>query len=276
MSIIKEKIKYDGNDMKIQISLDSNNNFTGFQEEINEFTKLQTDSSINEANDGEVKKFKLKTSAQTKTMNFRFYLSGDTWNPWFTTAGFTEDDINLKRQNFLNSFFILDFFDTYNPLTQTKIFSSYLTKLFLNNKDDIVNYSIFNLLPTTQLFNLYIPLNNITFDNNIFYGYTRFSFYNAKTGKISVFFNQDNQNLNTAERMYFKTKLNLDDKTWDFITPTMQNDEPFEIIAKELHNSTEYIERYNDTFNNFDNLQQNYPIGNVFNYETGNYETIEE
>lgn len=265
--LIKERIKYNRNDINIQIPLSLNNSLSGYQQEINNFSQVKTDNSINDANDAEVSKFKLKPTTSTRQLFFYFYESNIGYDTTFSNAGF-ESTIN---NNFINSFFILDFFDSYNPTIQSKLFSDYLTKLYVNNKDDNRNNSVFNLITGTQLYNLYIP-NNIEYVNNIYTGYTRFSFYNAKTGKIAVFFNQHNETLSTPEKMHFKTILNLNDKTWDIVSSSTENSLN-NILIKELTSSTEYVKKYNNTFDNFDNLRQNYPTGNYFNPENASYNT---
>lgn len=265
--LIKERIKYNRNDINIQIPLNLNNSLSGYQQEINNFSQVKTNNSINDVNDAEVKKFKLKSTNNIRRLFFYFYKSNMGYITTFSNAGF---DLSIK-DNFINSFFILDFFDSYNPTIQSKLFSVYLTKLYVNNKDGDKNISVFNLISGTQFYNLFVP-NNIKYINNKYTGYTRFSFYNAKTGKITVFFNQHNETLSTPEKMYFKTILNLNDKTWDIVSSLTENSLN-NILIKELTSSTEYVKKYNNSFDNFDNLKQNYPTGNYFNPENANYNT---
>jgi len=40
-------------------------------------------------------------------------------------------------------------------------------------------------------------------------GYTKFMFYNAKTGKVATFLNQENASSNNANRIFFEIELNI-------------------------------------------------------------------
>jgi hypothetical protein len=272
--LIKKNIKYTGNNVNIQIPLSTNNEFSGYQQEIEEYTNIKSADSINDATDGEVFKFKLDDNDITKFLSIKFYSFNDQiWQPNYIYAGFTLNEIPTDLK-FLNSFFIFDFFDSYEPANQTKLFSTYLTNLNLFNVDDgLLPSSKYKFDPQFQLYNQYIPIDYLNIDSNIdkYTGYTRISFYNAKSGNTVVFYNEDNENIATAEKLHFKTEIDLVNKTWKFLTPSFLDNDI--LYAKELVNSNNYLERYNNTFENFNNLQQNYPDGNTFNFETGEYET---
>ena len=276
MSIIKENIRFTGNDIHIQIPIGGNLEFTGYQQEIEEYTNIKTANSINEATDGEVSKFRLKkNNYDTKKIKFSFSSgSGDN----YVTAGFEEDEVRKKELNFLNSFYILDFFDSPSPTNQTKIFSAYLTNLdlFVEQSGPLPK-SVYRFEEDFQLYNLYIPIGYLTLLNNTrtYVGYSRFSFYNGKTGKIDVFYNVDNGDKTTPEKMFFETKLNIYDRTWTFLAPSFQSTVLSTAFARKLVDSDEYVERFNDTFEDFNNLQQNYPNNTTFNYLTGKYFTPE-
>lgn len=274
MSIIKKNIKFTGSDMNIQIPIGGNLDFTGHQQEIDEFTDVKSAESINDATDGEVSKFTLKPFTLIKRINFGFSAGTNSWQSNYYYAGFTVDEVEGLSNNFLNSFYIMDFFDSFSPTNQTKIFSAYLTNLDLEvAQSGNLPSSVYFYNNNFQLYNQYIPLGYLNISGNTYTGYSRFSFYNAKTGKIVVFYNKDNEGNTTPEKMYFKTEINLINKTWDFLTPSFQNSSSPIAYARQLLKSDEYVQKYNDTFENFDNLQQNYPAGNTFNFETGKYIT---
>lgn len=262
----KEKIKFKGRDMNIQFTLGGNNNLLGFQQEIDKFTQIKTTNSINEGRDQEVRRFKF--ILENIFLLFSFW-DGLNYGSSFIKAGFTSAEINGLSDNFLNSYFILDFYDTFNPNIQNKIFSTYLTKLGLDD------HSWFILTDDIQFYKLAIPIDY--FDKqtgNTITGYTRFSFYNAKTGKVQLFYNNDNAGLTTPEKMYFKTILTLNNKTWKIDTPAITHPVIKNIPAKELKYSENkgYIDRYNETFEDYDNLQQVFPSGNTFNYKDAKYD----
>ena len=263
MSIIKEKIKYKGKDLNLQFSLDGDNNLLGYQQEINNYSLKSTIDSINEGDDVEIKRFKYKN--ENVSLKFSFW-NGTTYSNTFTSAGFTNKEVSGGSENFLNSYFILDFYDSYDINNQKRIFSQYLTKLNQNNN------SIFQVNSKLQLYNINVPINYYTqMTGNTITGYTRFSFYNAKTGKIQLFNNEKNINLTTPQISYFESILNLNDMTWnvsDIYLGTV-------ISAKESVNNAEYIKKYNNAIDNYDDVQVVCPIGNTSNYDDAKYDTID-
>lgn len=262
MSIIQQKIQFTGNDLNIQIPISAVPAQLGMQQEIDNYVLEKTTGSINAVTDVEVVRFKYATSG--KEMEFAFN-SGSNYYPYFSVAGFTADEIEQQSLNFLNSFFILDFFDSVDSANQTKIFSTYLTNLNDNA------YSRYDIEPTFQLFDLNVPANFFG-TGTTYIAYARFSFYNAKTGKIAVFFNKVFDTTNpppTNNKMYFELTLNLSTKKWFIATSSMQGNT---MAARELASSPAYIEKYNDTFEDFENQAQSYPSGNVF-IDDGSYET---
>lgn len=267
MSIIKEKILLSGFDLNLNIKLSSNNKLNGLQQEINSFTKIKSADQINGITDGEVKRYSLLSSNQT--INFGFY-GGSFHAPRFTIAGFTIDEIQSLSKKYTNSFFILDFFNSFSTTQQTKLFSTYLTKLDSHNENNNPNNSTYEFDNSFQWYYLNIPINFTENYNDYITGYSRFSFYDAKEGKIRVFYNYDNDSLTTPEKMYVKTRINLNTKRWWFVD-SIFNTTLIDVNLRELSNSQQYVNRYNETFENFDNLQPNYPLGTTFNYSGGTY-----
>jgi hypothetical protein len=265
MPLIKETIRYNNQDMNLKIKLSTHDAFTGYQQEIDNLTQITTASLINPVNDNEMRRFKHYTDVNT-TLRFQFYNSTlDMYFYLFAPAGFTPVELATKSFSALNSFFMLEYFDSYDIYNQNKIFATYLTKIGVSP-----SYTI-NPTSDNQFYRWYVPISYIDSQTGTTVtGYTKFSFYNAKRGKIHVFYNQDNESLSSAERMYFKTRLNLINRTWEIVTPS------FPIITgKELKYTTyqQYTDRVNDTIDNFENLTQSYPSGNTFNYIEGNYLT---
>lgn len=275
MSIIKKNIRFTGNDVNIQIPIGNNSEFTGYQQEIDEFVNIKSTNSINDAVDGEVTKFTLKDEGDTKYISFIYSLENYSYikQPNYVFAGFEKEDVEKNNLNFLNSFYIMDFFDTYNPENQTKIFSTYITNLnsYVRQSGPLPS-SVYTLLKDFQLYNLYIPIGYLNISTYpIYEGYVRFSFYNGKTGKLTVFYNKDNKDLESSKKMFFKTQLDLENKTWKFQTPSFNDSTISTAFAEQLATSDDYIERFNDTFENIDNLKQKYPTESIFDYRTGKY-----
>jgi len=267
MPLIKETIRYNNQSMNLKIKLSSSDAFTGYQQEIDNLTTFTTNSLINPASDAEERRFKY-FSDLTLTLRFQFYNSvSDTYAYSFITAGagFTPIDLSRNNLSVLNSFFILEYYDSYDMYEQNKIFTTYLTK--------IGNEPIYEITPTSenQYYRWYVPISYMSSQTGTTVtGYTKFSFYNAKRGKLHIFYNQDNEGMVSSEKMYFKTKLNLVNKTWEILTPSSPT-----ISARELKSTTyqQYTDRVNDTFENFQNLAQTYPSGNTFCYNSGTYFT---
>jgi hypothetical protein len=256
MPITREKIRYLGNTTNIKFNLSSDDGFLGYQQEIDNLTQNIGIDLVNPSVDVEERRF--KNISTVNTMTFQFTQDGTTYTSDYTTLGFLSYNSNLLNK--LNSFYIFEYYDTYDINIQTKIFTTYLTKI------NIVPSFVIN--PDNQLYNLYIPVSymNSLLDQNIFIvtGYTKISFFNAKNGTLVLLYNATYQDLSTPQKMYFNTKLDVINKTWGFINPT-------NIIGKQLWTSTDYINKVNDTFTKFDNEKQNYPIGTIFNRATGKY-----
>jgi hypothetical protein len=275
MPIIRQIVKYNngsisGDTLNIKINLGSTDAFIGLQQEIDSMTSFTGIDLINPVTDGETRRFKYHSGSVK--LNFKFYSSGiGNWYNNFLVPGFTATEIINHESNMNKSFFILDYYDSFDIYTQNRIFTMYLTKILREpppyNSDYIINSTINN-----QFYRWHIPQSYIDeLTGDTITGYVKFSFYNAKSGRIQLFYNSDNEALTTPEKFYFKTELNLINRTWQIITPSVTS--IGEIIAKELPYSTnqQYTDRVNDTFENFENIRQNYPSGSTFNYEDGHY-----
>jgi len=267
MSIIREKIRYmpvfgTGHTINVNFGLSAEDGFLGYQQEIDNLTQVVGVDLVNPGVDVEERRFKsLNSFLLAPQIKFEFYKV--TYQNNFLAAGFTPEDIATQSSNMLNSFFIMDFYDTYDANTQIKIFTTYLTKIGKTPTYVISGYPF----GTSQLYYWGIPLWYINAQSSsTVNGYVKFSFYNATDGKIALFYNNANAALTTLEKMYFKAELNLLSKTWKFMTTS--------ILAKQLSTSPTYNEKVNNTVANFNNETQDYPSGNTFNYISGIYYTI--
>lgn len=264
MPVIKETIKQNNLDVTLKINLGSGINLSGFQQEIDNLTELTKDELINPIIDNEVRRFQYKS--ENGAVNLTFYFS-NTPQPLFSHAGFSPSEIIVGSPIITNSFFIMDYYDTYDSYTQTKIFSTYLTQI-LSGVNKQPNYKIYSDT-INQFYNWYVPLSFINSQTgSTIIGYTNFSFYNAKFGKVTLFFNKDNENILTPEKMYFKTELDLINKTWRFLGLPTNNANAYEISS-----TSAYVTRINNTIGNFVNTKQTYPTGNTFQTTTGTYVT---
>lgn len=276
MFVKNEIIKFNGLDVNINISLGSILNQVGEQQAIDNLTQSVGESLINPIVDGEVRRFNYMDNSGAMTLNFFFYYNNQHQNT-FIAAGFSDAEISKTNLRVLNSFYILDFYDTFDTYTQTKLFSTYLTKINdSSNINKIPKYVIQLSNNLNQIYYLNIPQMFIDKQTgNTTTIYVKFSFFNAKTGKIVLFYNKDNDDdvviRKTPEKMYFKVILDLINMTWKIDTPSFNLN--YNVNAYESPQST-YVDRIDNTVDKFDNMQQNYPSGSTFNSKFGNYSTI--
>lgn len=253
MRLVQYKFLNNGLDKSINIPLSYNINTVGEEDALNNYINQATTDNVNNVND--IEKFKFKNN---NIINISFNYSGITsYVTDYTAIGFTNDDIILSRNNFKNSFYIIDLYDSFNSNIQNKIATNYFTVLGNTNS------SIYNVSTTinNQLAFLYIPINiinNITGNTAIYY--IRYSFYNANLGKLHLFYNSENINMLTDEKYYYKINIDISNKSFNFITE-VANITPLEVI-----NNANYIDKFNRSLDILPQKQQNYPTGNTFNY----------
>jgi hypothetical protein len=263
MSIIQERIRNVGADINLKISFSSNDSFTGYQQEIDNLTQVTSLDLVNPVVNGEMRKFKMLPTVLLTQYQYYF----NNFNT-FLSAGFTTDDIANNTVAVQNSFFILDYYDSFDPYTQNKIFTTYLTKILTGvNKTPVYNVSA---ATGNQFYYWYVPVWYMEAQTGTTAtGYIKLSFYNAKTGKIQLFYN--NYNIanpigRTPEKMYFKAQLDIVNRTWKFLNVTNG-----QVVAKELTTSIAYNDRVDNTYGTVDNIAQTYPSGTTYNYTTNKY-----
>ncbi len=270
---MKEIIKFNGNDMNLKINLGSNLSQIGQQQAIDGLTQSVGESLINPIIDGEVRRFRYLSENGQMMLNFFFYYNNSHSNT-FQAAGFTLDEILKLNVKALSSFYIIDYYDSFDNYTQNKIFSTYITKIGKTIYDNKPKYLIEQSYDLNQLYYWNIPLSYINQQTgSTVIGYIKFSFFNAKTGKLSIFYNKDNNDniviRKTPEKMYFKISLDLINKTWEILTPSFTSSG--NVNAYELPPTTLYAQRQDSTVDKFDNKQQTYPDGNTFDSASGKY-----
>ena len=252
--LIKEKVKLSAKNKEFKISFNSSDGFLGLEQEINKLTRFNSLHLVNPIRDEERRKFKLEIPSQRIEFFFR---SGTIFNANYTSAGFTANEIQDSSLNFLNSFFIIDCYDTFDINTQTKLFTTYLTKKGNINStiQQITNKS-------HQLYYWYFPTSFIdNYTGNTATLYTKFSFFNAKTGKLTLFHNQDRMSDLSSHRLFFDTQINIENRTWRFVPTTT-------VKAREIVDN-QYVEKMNKTYDSFEGVEQVFPEGNTFTVTGG-------
>lgn len=270
--LIREKIKLNYvNDLNLKFNLSSNNDFIGYQQEIDNYTFKKSELLINPINDYEIKRFKL---ASPTTIYFLFYRTSTstTSTMHLTDAGFTEDELKIKSSAVGNSFFIVDIYDNYDIFNQNKLSSIYMTKITEDYYNGVrintveSNYTISNKL--SQFYYLNIP--NYFIKSFIESGitsiklYAKFSFFQAKDGILKQFYNSKYSDYLKAENLYHIIDLNLNDNTWKFQYYTVGLNE-----IKQTSNNNDYVNKINNNLTTINNEIPQYPSGNTF--EIGTY-----
>ena len=230
--------------LPIQNEIDYINN-TSFSEEIFNITP--------EFIDNEIKKYILANS--NINMVFGFF-KNNTYENNFTNAGFDINEINLSNRNYRFSYILMQVFDSIDFKSQNLLHSSYIPIYLFPSK----NNTNFIINPATKYYefnNLYIS-NNVNLTNNQSL-YCNFKFYNAKSGKLIIMFNQAITS-NNQDRFYFEIKINKTNNTYTFINSN--------INAREFVNE-EYTNKINE-LNKSENKVPLYPEGQIFDIN-GNY-----
>lgn len=259
MRLIRENILRTTGDTYIKIPISSVNQTNGGQEAINSLMNSVSDGLINNVTDAETRRFKYDPSVSLQHIGVLF---GNSTNYSYLYAGFTVDEILNGLSNFTNSFFILDFYDSYDENTQTKIMRTYLTQ-----KKTIAKFDVDNALINQESI-LFIPQWFINQSSGYEFLYFKIKFFNAKTGKVQLFYNNKYASDSTTRRIYFKVGVNTVNRVWKLIDiDTAQS-----IVAKEITTSTAYTDKINNAITVKPNIQQIYPSGDTFNYQMGNYE----
>lgn len=285
MSIIKEKIQFTGRDINIKLNFGGGNNLYGYDQEVNSLLLGEANESINPYDDNEVLRFSLAPKPPQFTGETRLFLEFyssvlDEYSDSLLYAGFTENEVRNYEETLRNSFFIFDFYNNFNQYNQDKIVTRYFTKVNIVGRlgrrrrgDNVSGVTIVNI---PQVFYMNLPMNYLNeTEDNILIGYLSIKFFNSKRSKLYQFYNNDFHSgtaflTNSPERMYFKTIINKENKTWTVDTPSMQQDNPM-IHGRELITSQAYIDKIDNTLDKLDNIKQQYPLGDAFDYRDQTY-----
>lgn len=262
MSIIKKKIEIIPNvDKIIKIPLRNIIDFSGKQDVINNFIYNKENESINDIVDGEKYRY---YSSTNYNLRFKFYnTSTSEYGYDLRYINFTDSELDSFNKNILNSFFIVEIFDDYKIETQTRLHIGYYSgSLFLFENIDNREESIDNREESIYTINNNIEFGDYYISNSIFIDntqlvYIKYSFYNAKTGKIHLFYNEDNEAIQTEKKLYVLATLS---------NMTKKYSKSGNVNLKELVD-TSYTNKINNTINSIDNKKPTYPDGAIFNID---------
>lgn len=245
--MLKYNILKTNSNKNILLNLNNNIDFIKEYDFINE-----NDFVTEDFLDSEINKYTLNSDVK---YTFRFF--NGLYQNSFLAAGFTEEEINLSNKSYRYSYILIQIYDSIDSKNQTLLSTSYLPLYFfpdrtLINDKTISEYNTDIENNYKEFYNLYIS--NINQLDNIDMLYAKFSFFNAKTGKLILFYNQTITN-NTEEKIYFKILLNKENKFYSFINPN--------IIAYQFLNE-EFINRINER-DKQENKSPIFPTGDLFN-----------
>jgi hypothetical protein len=269
MLINRETIRFNGRDAFVKFGLETGDGLTGYQQQIDRLTSVTGVELINPAIDGEVRRFKYSNTVGNATLVFYNDLGVNSFE---NEADDTDDEIITTRNvQSLSSFFILDFYDTYDISKQTKLFTVYMTRIlegdYLIGKP-IPKYTI-GSNNINQFYYWYVPLSFLnTVTGQTVDVHVKFSFFHAYNGKLRLYYNYENRALTTPEKMFVKARLNLSNFTWSFVASsyTIRLDQ----IAGD-YDPNKYAQKVNDSIDKFALDKQVFPDGIIFNYNTGTY-----
>jgi len=256
MIMEREKVKFiAGQDINLKVGISKNiNSSLGRQEsDYYNLIKQESDNIINPAVDNEIVRFRYSNS-DTRFIIYYYDQVEEEYNESYNNTGFTDNEINLYSPVLRNSFYILDFYDSFSVGNKEKIFTQYYSKFQVvvgvgDKTGSSINEGV-NIASTPQLSNLYVPLWYMdSILENTFELYFTLTFYNAKTGKVIPFFNNDyydsitNEFTNTTgERISFRCVFNKATKMWYITSPT-------ETEVKALQYTETQSSLYNDKVN---------------------------
>ncbi|MFW6242812.1 MAG: hypothetical protein ACOC2W_01500 [bacterium] len=246
--------KNNQNFINIKIPFSSNDEMFGYEQEVDDLTTDKSNELINPAIDGDVRRFK---SEVYHDITFKFY-NGSDYESSYDVIGMSDNDLDLRNQNILNSFYILDCYRSNNVMNRVRLFRTYVNNIIRDDHESKITTT-----DNKEFNNWYVPINliNDNLDNGTFTCYTSLSFYNGVNGMLITF--RDNTN-NDTPKLYFKTEINVIDKTWKIVDD-----------VNTLHElvSESYDDKINNSISNLDNYRPNTPDGNIFDHTNGTYRT---
>ena len=226
----------------------------------NDFDFLVTEDFISEEDfveknfiDLEINTYNLSSNV---SFTFNFFINGLYFNS-FLSAGFTQDEVNFLRKNFRYSYVLIQIYDTFDSKNQSLLHTGYIPVYLFPNKKINTDFQIQPNVQNFEFNNIYISNEFNVVNNQLLFA--KFSFFNAKTGKLLPFFNQSFPE-NTEEKLYYKININKFNKTYSFLNS--------QIICHQFLNE-EFINRINER-NKTENKSPLFTQGDLFNID-GDY-----
>lgn len=249
---MKIQLKLSSNDKNISIPISIKNTLLGYDDNIQTIINSETEESINDVSDLEVRRFTLSGDTEIN-LTFNFW-SGNTYiDEIIPLSGLTNSSEETR-----NSFYVMQVYDGIDENTQTKLHTGYFNAydFYYRASGLSSNYLIDN---TSEFLSLY--LENGFLENETLTLYVKFLFYNARNGKFHTFAKQEYSGVTVQDDIYHTITLNNDTFKYNI---TGGNFVLFEMT------NTEYNTLVNNTIQSIEVQTPNYPTGNTFTNE-GNY-----
>lgn len=244
MEIIRNKIRFTNTDNVIKLTLKNVNDSLGYDQDVSNLITSETKAKINKPSDNDLNLYSLESGS---TLTFNFF--GTAYTTSFLDIGFESGDTYNAFSK--KSFFIADTYTSFNISNQEKICQNYINGIKSLTSTYIANGN--KLGGCREFYHWYVSDNYFT--GNTLTAYTKFSFFNAKTGGVNIFYNKDNELLTNELKLYIPTVFNLQTKTFSFDKTT--------IDLYELVNES-YREKIQRSLNPFANKSPNLPSGTTF------------
>jgi hypothetical protein len=252
--MLNEKYLINNNDKYVKLKLFNEYDIYFDENDINLISEAKVEENINPYLDSEKIRFKFKQELVNKPLSFAFK-SGTTFGSTYRHAGFTQTELNQNESSFINSFYAVEVYDSVNSKTQNLLSTTYIKPITSNL---YTGSTSINYLTTDEQTKILIPKDFLLEQSGTSrVVYFKYSFYNAKTGRIVPFY-FDNLFPRSGETIFYnQSTLDLTGKTYTLTDSILTK--PF----KEFSN-IEYVENINDKFDSVQNKKLTYPTGTTF------------
>ena len=244
------KIKQSNKDKKIVIPFGGVGNLLGYDDDINSLISNETDHSINNVTDLEVKRFKSFINSFSITFNF---WDGSSYQTQLAPLDFAANSLNTFSNEARNSFYVIQIFDSFDEDIQTKLHTGYF------NGYDFIRRSFGGLSTVYTVDNITEFLSNYI-NNSFFEGktglitlYAKLFFYSAQSTKFYPF--SYIQTASTLQEIYIPVIFDLEMYTYTYPTPN--------ILFYEIPN-LDYATLVNNTVQSIPIENSTFPTGNRF------------
>lgn len=252
--------------------------FVDYNEDNTDLLTTSKDDNVNSFTDGEKKLYKPVGIGSSITFVFNFFNNIARYNR-YTYDGFSLlDDIIVLSDSFLNSFYVIQVYDTFLSKNQILLHTGYYNnyEFAKNFNQPSLDISTHSLSFNSESLQTYLPIEYVnSIQTDTFDLYFKFLFYNAKFGKFIPFFYKGSTNssspittpviLTSEEDFYIKLTFTKSTKTYSFGTLT--------ILPLNEFNNTDFNNILNSTVESISMEKPTYPSGNSFT-NTGKYETL--